>query len=106
MSKSSDQNVVKLQRAQWFYTFLAVIGFIAPVAWNKYGSHFLPGVARATSGWNGYAVMAAWALAICAALIGLVYGGRVFIRRPLHLLTILPIFGCVGILMSARSLFH
>jgi hypothetical protein len=108
MSKkpSSDQNVVKLQKAQWFYTVIAGIAFVAPFAWGRYAPHLFPSLASATSAWNGYLVMIAWGVTICAAVIALVYGARVFVRRPLHLLTILPIVGCVGILISARQLFH
>ena len=106
MSKPKDPNVVKLQRAQWFYSITGGLAFIAPMAWTKFGPSIAPSVASATSGANSWLFMAAWAVAICSALIGLVYGGRVFIKRPLHLLTILPILACVGVLMSARQFFH
>jgi hypothetical protein len=103
MSKQTDKNVAKLQKAQWFYTFIAALGFVLPLLWSRYGASISRGLARAASG--SWVLMLAWSVAVCAAVIGLVYGGRVFIRRPLHLLTLLPIFGCVGILFSTRHLF-
>jgi hypothetical protein len=106
MSKPKDPNVVKLQRAQWFYSIVAGLGFVAPMAWTKFGPNIAPTVANATSGANSWLFMAAWAVAICSAFIGLIYGGRVFFKRPLHLLTILPILACVGVLVQARQLIH
>jgi hypothetical protein len=106
MSKTIDAKTVKLQRALWFYTFVAAVGFVAPFAWNRYAEQLVPSLARAAAGWGRCGVMLAWGLAICAAVIGLGYGACLFIRRPLHLGTILPILGCVGILVSARQWLH
>jgi hypothetical protein len=108
MSDTYDGAVVRnLVRAVWACAIVAAVAFILPFAFTRHAAQVIPGMTNESAGWIGMGLLIlGWPLAVCAAVLGIVYGIRIFLRRPLHLPTLVPIAGCIAVLVMTSRLFR